>query len=155
MRLTAEICIDSSVIVKWFKIGEESEKEALWLRDEVLSAKVIPIVSEWTYLEVVRALVKARYPGVKIVQAYDTLKEMVELGFIKVVPLSKLVEKAKDLEIELGLYASDAVNLATAILQFKSMLTEDRHLLKESVKNYMSALGLKIIRLNEFSSSIN
>lgn len=32
-----EICVDSSVIVKWFKVGEEHEREASRLRDEALS----------------------------------------------------------------------------------------------------------------------
>lgn len=150
--MSVEICIDSSVMVKWFKVGEEYEREALMLRDEVLSMRIIPVISEWAYLEVVRALVKANYPKAKIIQTYDTLKEMAEVGLIKVISLFNLLGKAKDLEIDLDLYASDAVNLAVAVLQSKSMLTEDRHLLKESVKKYMEVLGLRIIRLNEFFS---
>lgn len=150
--MSVEICIDSSVMVKWFKVGEEYEREALMLRDEVLSMRIIPVISEWAYLEVVRALVKANYPKAKIIQTYDTLKEMAEVGLIKVISLFNLLEKAKDLEINLDLYASDAVNLAVAVLQSRSMLTEDRHLLKESVKKYMEVLGLRIIRLNEFFS---
>ncbi len=139
-------------MVKWFKVGEEYEREALMLRDEVLSMRIIPVISEWAYLEVVRALVKANYPKAKIIQTYDTLKEMAEIGLIKVISLFNLLGKAKDLEIDLDLYASDAVNLAVAVLQSRSMLTEDRHLLKESVKKYMEVLGLRIIRLNEFFS---
>ncbi len=150
--MSAEICIDSSVMVKWFKVGEEYEREALMLRDEVLSMRIIPVISEWAYLEVVRALVKSNYPKAKIIQTYDTLKEMAEAGLIKVISLFNLLDKAKDLEIDLDLYASDAVNLAVAVLQSRSMLTEDRHLLKESVKKYMEVLGLRIIRLNEFFS---
>ncbi|MBS7648842.1 hypothetical protein KEJ17_04260 [Candidatus Bathyarchaeota archaeon] len=150
--MSVEICIDSSVMVKWFKVGEEYEREALMLRDEVLSMRIIPVISEWAYLEVVRALVKANYPKAKIIQTYDTLKEMAEVGLIKVISLFNLLGKAKDLEIDLDLYASDAVNLAVAVLQSRSMLTEDRHLLKESVKKYMEVLGLRIIRLNEFFS---
>ncbi|MEM2960317.1 MAG: hypothetical protein QXU67_01790 [Candidatus Bathyarchaeia archaeon] len=150
--MSVEICIDSSVMVKWFKVGEEYEREALMLRDEVLSMRIIPVISEWAYLEVVRALVKANYPKAKIIQTYDTLKEMAEIGLIKVISLFNLLGKAKDLEIDLDLYASDAVNLAVAVLQSRSMLTEDRHLLKESVKKYMEVLGLRIIRLNEFFS---
>ncbi|MEM1658991.1 MAG: type II toxin-antitoxin system VapC family toxin [Candidatus Jordarchaeales archaeon] len=148
--MTARICVDSSVVVKWFKAGEEHEREALKLRDETLSSRVTPVISEWTYLEVVRALVKARYNEAKIVQAYSLLREMESLGFIEVAPLSKLLDKAKDLEISLNLYASDAVNLAVAVLYSEDMLTEDRHLLKDEVKNYMRSLGLKVVTLREF-----
>ncbi|MBS7635137.1 hypothetical protein KEJ34_06590 [Candidatus Bathyarchaeota archaeon] len=77
---------------------------------------------------------------------------MAEVGLIKAISLFNLLDKAKDLEIDLDLYASDAVNLAVAVLQSRSMLTEDRHLLKESVKKCMEVLGLRIIRLNEFFS---
>jgi len=148
--LSIRVGIDSSIIVKWFKKGEEHEKEALKLRDDTLSAIVNPILSEWVYLEVVRALVKAKYPKAKIIQSYDTLKEMAELGFIMVIPVSSLLEKAKDLEIELNLYASDGVNLSAAVLNSRNMLTEDRHLLQKSVKSFMEKLGLKISRLDEF-----
>ena len=142
--------VDSSIIVKWFKKGEDHEKEALKLRDDTLSAIVNPILSEWVYLEVVRALVKAEYPKAKIIQSHDTLKEMAELGFIRVIPISTLLEKARDLEVELNLYASDAVNLSAAVLNSKDMLTEDRHLLQKPVKDFMEKLGLKVSRLDEF-----
>lgn len=148
--MSLKICIDSSIIVKWFKKGEEHEREALKLRDETLSSTVNPIICEWAYLEVVRALVKAGYTKAKIIQAYKILKEMAELGFINTVPVHNLLEKAKDLEMELNLYASDAVNLATAVLNKKNMLTEDKHLLQENVRNYMEKLGLKVTRLKEF-----
>ena len=148
--MSVMVGVDSSIIVKWFKKGEEHEKEALKLRDDTLSAIVNPILSEWVYLEVVRALVKAKYPKAKIIQSYDTLKEMAELGFIRIIPISSLLEKAKDLEIETNLYASDAVNLSTAVLNSKDMLTEDKHLLQKSVKDFMEKLGLKINGLDEF-----
>ena len=148
--MSITVGVDSSIIVKWFKKGEEHEKEALKLRDDTLSAIVNPILSEWVYLEVVRALVKAKYPKAKIIQSYETLKEMAELGFIRTIPISSLLEKAKDLEIELNLYASDAVNLSTAVLNSKDMLTEDKHLLQKSVKGFMEKLGLKISKLDEF-----
>ncbi len=148
--MSFKICIDSSVIVKLFRKGEEYERESLKLRDEILSSTVNPIVCEWAYLEVVRALVKAGYPKTKIIQAYKILKEMAELDFINTVSVHNLLEKAKDLEVELNLYASDAVNLATAVLNSKDMLTEDKHLLRENVRDYMGKLGLKVIRLKEF-----
>lgn len=142
--------LDSSVMVKWFKKGENQEKEALKLRDDVLAGIVAPIISEWVYLELVRALVKAEYPKVKIKQAYETLREMTDLGFIRAVSISSLLDKAKDLEVELRLYAADAVNLSVAVLNSVNLLTENRHLLQKSTKNFMEKLGLKIMKLEEF-----
>ena len=142
--------MDSSVIVKWFKRGEEFEAEALRLRDEVLSGVITLVMSEWVYLEVVRGLVKARFPGDKITQAYNTLMEMADLGFIKVIPVSNLLGEAKELEIQLNLYASDAVNLAPALIESINMLSEDKHLLRRSVKDFLEKRGLKMSRLKDF-----
>jgi len=140
---------DSSIIVKWFKRGEEFEEEALRLRDDTLSGAVRLIISEWVYLEVVRALVKVGLPDEKIKEAYETLREMSELGFIEAIPISRLLDEAKKLEIRLRLYASDAVNLASALLNSIDILTEDRHLLRGSVRSFMEERGLKILQLKE------
>lgn len=148
------VSMDSSVIVKWFKKGEDHEREALKFRDDILAGAVAPVVSEWVFLELVRALVKTEYPKAKVMQAYETFKEMIELGFIRTVPISNLLDKAKDLEVELRLYAADAVSLSVSVLNSVNMLTEDKHLLQRSVKNYMEKLGLKIIKLGEFYSRL-
>lgn len=148
--MTTRIVVDSSVIVKWFKKGEELEKEALRLRDDVLSGTVNIVMSEWVYLEVVRGLVKTGFPEDKITQAYNTLREMADLGFMEAAPVSTLLEKAKELEIRLNLYASDAVNLAPALINSMDMLSEDKHLLRRSVEDFMEKLGLKILRLKDF-----
>ena len=79
---------------------------------------------------------------------------MAELGFIRAMPVSGLLEKAKDLEIELTLYASDAVSLSAAVLNSVSMLTEDKHLLQKSVKNFMEKLGLIVCKLDEFYATL-
>lgn len=74
---------------------------------------------------------------------------MVNLGFIEAIPISDLLEKAKELEIRLRLYASDAVNLAPALINSVNMVSEDRHLLCSHVKNLMETLRLKIFRLKD------
>ena len=145
MRITA----DSSVIVKWFKKGEEFEKEALKLRDDVLSGIMGLIMSEWVYLEVIRALVKAGFPEAKIVEAYSTLRDIADLGFIEVFSISNLLEKAKDIEIKLNLYASDAVNLSPALISSTNMVSEDKHILRKSVRDFMGKAGLKVLRLKD------
>jgi len=151
--LTIEIAVDSSVIIKWFKRGEEYEREALRLRDDVLSGSITLVVSEWVFLEVVRGLVKAGFPRDRVVQAYDVLKEMANLGFIEVIPIHALLDKAKELIIELNLYASDAVNLASALVKRVNMVSEDKHLLRESVKNYVKKFGIDIVKLRELYPS--
>ncbi len=148
------IVVDSSVIIKWFKRGEEFEEEALRFRDDVLSETIRPIISEWVYLEVVRGLIKAGFPRGKVIQAYNTLKEMSDLVFIEVLPVSSLLDEAKNLEIELKLYASDAVNLAPAITLSLNMLSEDKHLHRKSVREFVEKRGLRIYRLKDLYPSV-
>jgi len=141
--------LDASVVVKWFKKGEEFEWEALSLRDKILGSKVYAVTSEWLLLEVVRALVKVNYPRDKIEAAYSTLKEITSLGFIEAVPVGKALDKAKEVEISLSLFASDAVYLATAIINHATLISEDKHLLNRDAVNYAQREGSKIISLKE------
>ena len=147
--MTLRIAVDSSVIVKWFKKGEEFEEEALKFRDDVFSGSINAVISEWVYLEVVRGLVKIGLQENMIDRAYDTLKEAAYLGFIEVIPVSNLLDEAKKLEILLRLYASDAVNLATALKNSINMLSEDRHLHRKSVGDYLVKRGLRVFRLKD------
>ena len=147
--MTLRIAVDSSVIVKWFKKGEEFEEEALKFRDDVFSGSINAVISEWVYLEVVRGLVKIGLQENMIGRAYNTLKEAAYLGFIEVIPVSNLLDEAKKLEIRLRLYASDAVNLATALKNSINMLSEDRHLHRKSVGDYLVKRGLRVFRLKD------
>jgi len=143
------IALDASVIVKWFKKGEEFERQALNLRDEILGSKVYAVTSEWFFLEVVRAMVKAAYPRGKIDAAFSTLKEIVSLGFIEAIPVGKVIEKAEEVEVALSLFAADAVYLATAIISRATLITEDRHLLTRDVASYAQREGVRIISLEK------
>ena len=60
--MSIAVGVDSSVLVKWFKKGENHEQEALKLRDDILAGVVNPVMSEWAYLEIVRALVRCNTP---------------------------------------------------------------------------------------------
>jgi len=62
--------VDSSVLVKWFKKGEEFDEEATRLREEVLNGLITLTVSEWTLLEVARALMKVNFPREKVYESY-------------------------------------------------------------------------------------
>jgi len=87
--------VDSSVIVKWFKKGEEHEAEALRLQHAILSLNLTPLTSELASLEVTRALLKVGYETRKVEEAYKTLSEMYSLGFLTTTPLSTLKDAAK------------------------------------------------------------
>jgi len=150
MSVLGEVfALDASVVVKWFKKGEEFEREALSLRDKILGSKVSAVTSEWLLLEVVRALVKVNYPKEKIEETYAILSEITSLGFIEAIPVGKILDKAKEAEILLSLFASDAVYLATAIINHATLISEDKHLLNRDVTNYAQREGIKIINLKE------
>lgn len=145
--LPESIALDSSVAVKWFKKGEAGEQQALRVRDDVFTTKVHAIAPEWLFLEVVRALVKISYPRQKVEEAYSMLKEAAFLGLIEVVPTNTLLDKVKEAEIELGLFASDAISLATAIAQHTDLLTSDRHLFNDHVLEYAKEQGVRVLSL--------
>ena len=65
------LALDASVVVKWFKEGEERGAEALALRDRILDLKVSAVSSEWLLLEVARAMVRAGFPRGKVEGAYS------------------------------------------------------------------------------------
>ena len=77
------------------------------------------------------------------------LKEITSLGFIEAIPVRKALDKAKDVEIALSLFASDAIYLATAIINHATLISEDKHLLNRNVMNYAQKEGVKIISLKE------
>jgi len=143
------LALDASVVAKWFKKGEEFEREALNLRDKILGSEVHAVTSEWLLLEVVRALVKVNYPRDKIEEAYSTLKEITSLGFIEAVPIREVLDKSVEIEIALSLFASDAVYLATAIINHATLISEDKHLLNRDVMNYAQTEGIRIVNLKE------
>lgn len=148
--MTDSLAIDSSVIVKWFKKGEESEAEALRLRQEILSTTTMALTSELVPLEVCRALTKVGYERKKVDEVYKALNEMYDLGFLETIPTVSLKDEAKDLIVCLSLYVADAISLASAIESSSNLLTEDKHLLKQGVQKRMEKRGLKVTNLKDF-----
>ena len=141
------IALDASVAVKWFKKGEEGETRALSIRDDIFSASTIALAPHLLLLEVVRALVKIDYPRGKIDEAYSTMKQAANLELIRLIPIQTLLDKAKEIEIELKLFASDATYLATALTERTNLLSDDSHLLKQNVRNYAEKQGIQILSL--------
>jgi len=141
--------MDASVIVKWFKKGEEKEDYALKLKNLILSRRIVPIVNEYVFLEIIRALKKAGYPDKKIINTKSFLVDLETLGYIKIVRVHEVRDLAMDLIRILNLYASDSLVLATALSKNIDLITEDRHILKKKVIEYAHERGIRILTLDE------
>jgi len=143
-----EVLTDASVLVKWFKKGEEKEAQALILKDAVFAGKITVVVNEYVLLEIIRALKKAGYPQGKIIDTKKFLDDLENLGFIKVIKVCDVRNLAMELIYVLNLYASDALVLATALIEKINLITEDKHLLKKKVIEYASKKGIKVLTLD-------
>ena len=144
------VSTDSSVLVKWFKKGEEKEELAIRLKDDVLDEKIILLCNEWVQLEIIRALTKANYSQNKIKETKEFLKDIELLGLIRFVKVSGVKDLALEIIYSLNLYAADAVVLATAILNNVNLITEDSHLLKKRVMKYAREHGVEIFTLDSY-----
>jgi len=144
------VSTDSSVLVKWFKKGEEKEELAIRLKDDVLDEKIILLCNEWVQLEIIRALTKANYSRNKIKETKEFLKDIELLGLIRFVKVSDVKDLALEIIYSLNLYAADAVVLATAILNNVNLITEDSHLLKKKVMKYAKEHGVEIFTLDSY-----
>ncbi|MFZ2455568.1 MAG: type II toxin-antitoxin system VapC family toxin [Candidatus Altiarchaeia archaeon] len=148
-------CLDSSVVVKWFKEDEELRPEAIGLLRLALKNTNEYVTSEWLLLEVVRALVKSGTEPGGIHSACSVLNALVRREALTEIPVGSVRELAKELEIELNLHAADAVHLATAIESGCSAFwTEDDHLHKRKVTEYAGGFGLSVKRLGRYSRTL-
>lgn len=142
------------MVVKWFKEREEWEREALELREMILSSKIQAACSELLPLEVCRGLVRAGFPGEKVRGASSILNDMADSGFIEASPVSGILKDSEEIVIDLHLYAIDAVTLATSFALQLDLVTEDKHLLKESVIKTARKKGVSVLTLSEMSSQL-
>lgn len=144
------VSTDSSVLVKWFKKGEEKEELAMRLKDDVIDEKIILLCNEWVQLEIIRALTKANYSQDKIRETKKFLEDIESLGLIRFVKVSEVKGLALELIYSLGLYAADAVGLATAVVNNVDLITEDSHLLKKKVMKYAKEHGVRISTIDSY-----
>jgi len=144
------VSTDSSVLVKWFKKGEEKEELAMRLKDDVLDERIVLLCNEWVQLEIIRALTKANYSRDKINETRRFLEDIGSLGLIKFVRVSEVKELALEMIYSLNLYTADAVILATAIINNVDLLTEDSHLLKNRIIKYAEKHGVRIFTLDGY-----
>jgi len=141
-------CVDASVIVKWFKKDEPYSREAEKLYQRIRDLEGDFVASEWVLLEAIRGLVKAKVKREDIEEAYDILNELFTLSAVKRIPITHVIDLAKNIELDLNLYAADAVHLSTAIVTGSKILwSEDKHLHKKKVVEYSKKYGLEIQKL--------
>lgn len=88
--------LDASVIVKWFKEGEEYRDEALKLQDRVINFDTEFVMSYYGLLEVVRSLVKASFPRDKIEDSFQSIRDLYDIGALKPVGIDKVLYLAKE-----------------------------------------------------------
>ena len=149
--------LDTSIIVKWFKEEDETYRnEALKLRDRIINFESEFVMSYYGLLELIRAMVKHNYPKESIEEAFQSINDLYEIDGLKNVRMEDVLFLVKEIEIELGLYASDALHLASAINHScKIFWSEDQHHLKNKTKNYMQKFGVEIKSLKEIDLKKN
>ena len=87
--------------------------------------------------------------------AYEAIETLFRSGALLEVPVSEVKTLTKNAEIALGLYAADALHLATAIyFGARWLVTDDGHLLAVPVQEYASASGVAIVNPAEVMAQL-
>ena len=142
--------LDTSVVVKWFKEGEAYRDEALVLRDRLVDFDGEFVMSYYGVIELVRALVKTGFSREKIEDAFQSLVDLYEIGALKTVKIEEVLYLVKDIEVELNLYAADALHLASAIHHDCDVLwSVDEHFLKNKTKRFLKTRRVEVKHLSE------
>jgi predicted nucleic acid-binding protein len=72
-------------------------------------------MSYYGLLELIRALVKSKYPKEKVEESFQSINDLYGIGALKNVRIEEVLYLVKDIEIECNLYASDALHVACAV----------------------------------------
>ncbi|MBD3261765.1 MAG: PIN domain-containing protein [Candidatus Altiarchaeales archaeon] len=140
--------LDASIIVKWFKKDEPKITEALNILESIKNLEGNYMTSEWSLLEVTRALSKAAYKEEVISEDYISLKDLAGVGAINLIPVSQNLDLAHKITVQMKLYASDSIHLATAIQNNCNILiSEDQHHHKKKLKEYLKKFDIKVKKL--------
>ena len=107
-------------------------------------------MSYYGLLELIRALAKNKYPKEKIEESFQSMYDFYGIGALKNIRIEEVLYLARDIEIELNLYASDALHVACAVhCGCKIFWSEDSHHLKEKTKEYMQTHGITVRTLKQ------
>ena len=90
--------LDTSCIVKWFKEDEEYHEESLKLRERILNFETEFVMSYYGLLELIRALVKSKYPKQKIEEAFQNMYDLYGIGALKNVRIEEVLYLATNIE---------------------------------------------------------
>ena len=145
-----KVCMDTSSIVKWFKVEEGSEK-ALKLRKWTEEGRIKLVISTILLSECARGLKKAKWVDDEIYEVLDMLDAIIDLCVVDVIPADRLVVKsAQNLVVNYGIYSADAIHAATAILtESNYFVSSDEHHFKEDLKVHLAEKSVRILRLSE------
>ncbi len=102
-------------ILQWFKEDGECYEESLKLRERILHFETEFVMSYYGLLELIRALVKSKFPKGKIEESFQNMCDLYEIGALKNVRIEEVLYLVKLIEIKLNLYAGDALHLACAV----------------------------------------
>lgn len=142
--------LDTSVVVKWFKNDEENREESLKLRNRIINFESEFVMSSFGLLELVRALVKSKFQKDRINESFQGMLDLYDIDALKSVKIEEVLYLAKDIEIELNLYASDAIHLASAINHgCRIFWSEDKHHLKGKTKKYLRKHNVEVRSLKD------
>ena len=150
MSYRPRVCLDSSVVVKWFKVEDDS-KEAIKLRRWAENARIKLVISAIVLSESARALKKAGCGTDKIYEMTDMLDSFISLCKVEVVPVDWLIIKsAQRLVIEHNLYSADAIHASTAILtESEFFVSIDKHHSKKGLKSHLEEKNVRFLKLSE------
>ena len=142
--------LDASVVVKWFKEDELDRINAVSLKERIIENESEFFMSRFGLLEVVRALVKAVFQREKIDECAGLIDQLYQLEALKGIPLNDVVGLAKEFEVELNLYAGDAIHLASGVTAGCEIFwSADKHHLKDKTRRYLSRFGMEISSLDD------
>jgi len=130
--------------------NEEYYEESLKLREKILNFETEFVMSYYGLLELIRALVKSKYPKEKVEESFQSINDLYGIGALKNVRIEEVLYLAKDIEIELNLYASDALHVACAVHRgCRIFWSEDSHHLKEKTREYMRTHNIMVRTLKQ------
>jgi len=99
---------------------------------------------------VVRALKKNNFPKEVIVDSFQSIADLYDIGALKHVEIKEVLYLAQEIEIELSLYASDALHVASAINHDCDILwSVDKHHLKDKTRTFLKKYNLEPKHLSE------
>lgn len=118
--------VDASVILKWF-IKEKDSEKALELREDYIFGRIILIVPELMFLEVINAL---RYKKLNPEKISYVNKSLWESEFHIHKSDQFIIEKAINIAIEYNITIYDALYVSIAQLHNAFLITADSKLYK-------------------------